>query len=158
MSTQIRQQFFYTHPPEVVWEYLTKPELMSQWLMTNDFQPVLGHDFKFTTNPIPKLDIDGIIYCKVLEIVPRKKLSYSWKVGPGNGIITLDSVVVWTLIEKDNGTELQLEHGGFKEENLAIYMGMTEGWQRNMQKIAEHLRSHDVQDSLSNVIKYLKDL
>lgn len=140
MNTVIRQQFFYSHPANTVWDYLTKPELIAQWLMPNDFQPILGHEFRFTIKPIPSLDLDGIFHCKVLEIVPFKKLSYSWQGGPGNGKISLDSVVVWTLLEKDNGTELQLEHRGFKDiENLQLYTGMTKGWQENMQKIANHL-------------------
>jgi uncharacterized protein YndB with AHSA1/START domain len=142
MNTSIRQQFFYAHPPEAVWDYLTKAELISQWLMKNDFQPILGHEFQFRTNPLPKFDFDGIAYCKVLEIVPFKKLSYSWKGGPGNGQMSLDSVVVWTLVEKNNGTELQLEHSGFKDiENFAIYTAMTDGWMRNIQKIAELLNT-----------------
>jgi len=79
MAKIIKHQFFYPHPTETVWEYLTNPELMAQWLMKNDFQPIVGHDFQLRTGPILSLDFDGIFYCKVLEIVPFKKLSYSWK-------------------------------------------------------------------------------
>ena len=90
----------------------------------------------------PSLNFDGIFYCKVLEIVPFKKLSYSWKGGPGDGRITLDSKVVWKLEPKDKGTELFLEHSGFSEiENLAIYNGMTDGWLKNLQKIADLLNA-----------------
>jgi uncharacterized protein YndB with AHSA1/START domain len=32
-----------------------------------------------------------------VEVVPLQKLSYSWKTGPGEGRITVDSLVVWTL-------------------------------------------------------------
>ena len=136
MTKTIHQKIFYPHPAAVVWEYLTTAELMAQWLMVNDFQPILGYDFQFKTKPIPSLDLDGIMYCKVVEIVPFKKLSYTWKAGPGEGKISLDTLVVWTLTEKDNGTELQLVHSGFKEiENLSIYNGMTQGWLQNMQKI-----------------------
>ncbi len=39
-----------------------------------------------------ELDFDGIFYCRVLEVSPFKKLSYSWKGGPGDGSITIDSV------------------------------------------------------------------
>jgi uncharacterized protein YndB with AHSA1/START domain len=142
MNKSIQQQIFYTHPPKAVWAYLTQPELMVQWLMPNDFHPILGYDFQFTTKPIPSLDLDGIFYCKVLEIVPYKKLSYSWKGGPGDGKISLDSIVVWTLVEKNNGTELQLVHSGFKEiENYSIFMGMTDGWLKNMEKIATLLNT-----------------
>jgi uncharacterized protein YndB with AHSA1/START domain len=143
---QIQHQFFFPHPKETVWEYLTKPELMEQWLMKNDFKPIVGHDFQFRTGPIPSLDFDGIFYCKVLEIVPFKKLSYSWRSGPGGGEITLDSVVVWKLEPKDKGTELVLEHSGFaKEENLNFFNGLSHGWVEKFQNIANLLKAaqHD---------------
>jgi uncharacterized protein YndB with AHSA1/START domain len=115
---------------------------MEQWLMKSDFKPIIGYDFQFWTRPIPNLDFDGNVYCKVLEIVPFKKLSYSWKGGPGDGRITLDSVVVWKLQPKDKGTELFLEHSGFAEiENLTMYTAMHDGWLKNMHKIAERLNT-----------------
>src|SRR5947208_3658911 len=110
MTKSVQHTFFYHNPPKDVWEYLTNSALMAQWLMPNDFEPILGYDFQFKIPPMPKLDFDGIIYCKVLEIVPFKKLSYSWKSGPGQGKITIDSIVVWTLTPKENGTELKLVH------------------------------------------------
>ena len=110
--------------------------------MKNNFQPIIGFDFQFQTKPIPSLDFDGIFYCKVLEIVPFKKLSYSWKSGPGEGKITLDSVVVWKLEPKDKGTELFLEHSGFaKKENLDFYNGLTHGWLEKFQNIAKLLNA-----------------
>ena len=142
MAKIIKHQFFFPHPKETVWEYLTKPELMEQWLMKNDFQPIVGLDFQFRTNPIPSLDFDGIFYCKVLEIVPFKKLSYSWKSGPGEGKITLDSVVVWKLEPTDKGTELFLEHRGFaKKENLNFYNGLLHGWVEKLNNIAKLLNA-----------------
>jgi uncharacterized protein YndB with AHSA1/START domain len=142
MATSINHQVFFPHPPEAVWEYLTNAELMEQWLMKSDFKPIIGYDFQFWTRPIPNLNFDGNVYCKVLEIVPFKKLSYSWKGGPGDGRITLDSVVVWKLQPKDKGTELFLEHSGFAEiENLTMYTAMHDGWLKNMHKIAERLNT-----------------
>jgi uncharacterized protein YndB with AHSA1/START domain len=142
MAKIIKHQFFFPHPPETVWEYLTKSELMEQWLMKNDFQLIVGLDFQFRTGPIPSLDFDGIFYCRVLEIVPFKKLSYSWKSGPGEGKITLDSVVIWKLEPKDKGTELFLEHSGFaKKENLIFYNGLIDGWLKNLQKIDKLLNA-----------------
>lgn len=57
MARVIKHQFFFPHPPAVVWEYLTKAELMEQWLMKNDFQPIVGLDFQFRETPIPSLDL-----------------------------------------------------------------------------------------------------
>jgi len=142
MTKVIKHQFFFSHPLETVWDYLTKPELMELWLMKNDFQPIVGLDFQFRTKPIPGLDFDGIFYCKVLEIIPFKKLSYSWKSGPGDGEITLDSVVVWKLQPTDKGTEILLEHSGFaKKENLNFYNGLNQGWLEKFDKIANLLNA-----------------
>jgi uncharacterized protein YndB with AHSA1/START domain len=142
MEKSIQHTFFYSHKPETVWEYLTKPELMELWLMKNDFQPIVGLDFQFRTSPIPGLNFDGIFYCKVLEIVPFKRLSYSWKSGPGDGKITLESIVVWKLQPTDKGTELHLEHTGFaKAENLDFYNGLMHGWVEKFQKIADLLNT-----------------
>jgi uncharacterized protein YndB with AHSA1/START domain len=132
----IQHQFFYTHPVETVWAYLTTPELMAQWLMKNDFEPVVGRDFQFRTGPIPSLDFDGIFYCRVLDMKPFKKLSYSWNSGPGGGKITLESVVTWQLEPTKNGTLVLLTHSGFaKKENLDFYNGLLHGWEEKLQNI-----------------------
>ena len=145
MANSVHHKLFFPHPPAVVWEYLTKSELLEQWLMKNDFEPIVGYDFQFNTRPVPNLDFDGNVYCKVLEIVPGKKLSYSWKTGPGNNHVVIDSIVVWTLHEKDNGTELQLDHTGFKETDISMFLTVDEGWLKNMKKIADLINTaiHD---------------
>lgn len=139
-TKSIKHTFNYSHSPEAVWEYLTKPELIAQWLMPSDFKPALGHEFRFTTKPLPQFDFDGIAHCKVLEIVPFKKLVYSWK-GGIDGRTTLDSVVTWVLTETATGTELQLEHSGFVNENTTIYAAMNGGWEKNIAKIEDLLNA-----------------
>ena len=142
MTKTIQHSFYYAQSPEKVWEYLTKSELLELWLMKNTFQPIVGADFQFRTSPIGSLDFDGIFYCKVLELVPHKKLSYTWQTGPGNGEINLESVVVWTLVPKGEGTELLLEHSGFeKEQNLDFYKGLLHGWVEKFQKIEKLLKA-----------------
>lgn len=147
MTTSIKHHFLFPHPPWEVWEYLANAELMKQWMMKNDFLPIAGVRFQFRTNPIPSLDFDGIFYCKVIEIVPFKKLSYTWKSGSREDRVTLDSVVMWKLQPKDEGTELFLEHSGFSEkENLSMYYALTDDWLKNIHKIAESLNAaqHDI--------------
>ena len=146
MAQSIKHQLFFLHQPESVWEYLTNSELMELWLMKNDFKPVVGHEFQFRTNPHPDVEFGGIFYCKVLEIVPFKKLSYSWSCGPGDGSITIDSVVNWELQPKGSGTLLLLDHNNFAVmENLPLFNSMIDGWLRNMHKIADRLNetNHD---------------
>ena len=138
----IDQQFFFPHPAEDVWKYLTTAELLEQWLMKNDFQPVVGHHFQFRTSPKPALNFDGIFHCQVLEIVPFKKLSYSWKGGPGNGEFAFDSLVEWTLQTTDKGTDLFLKHSGFSSpDTLGMYTAMMNGWPKNIQKIIDRLNA-----------------
>ena len=149
MQTEIKNEWIYEQSPIEVWEYLTQPELIALWLMPNDFKPILGHEFQFRTKPIPNLDLDGLFYCKVLEIVLFQKPKYSWKGGSGSGVFTLDTVVEWTLEKHENGTRLSLKHSGFKEANLAIFTGMTDGWQKNIQKMINHLKTNNNANSKS---------
>jgi uncharacterized protein YndB with AHSA1/START domain len=138
MKKEIRHQFFYPHPPEKVWHALTDPDLIGQWLMKNNFQPVVGHKFEFLDRPKPGFKWDGTAYCEVLEVMPYKKLSYSWKGGPKKGETTLDSVVTWTLTPKDQGTELLLEHTGF--DGVMNYISgliMDKGWKHKILKRLE---------------------
>ena len=136
MKRSIKHQYFFAHSPEKVWQYLTNSDLMALWLMKNNFQPIVGTDFQFRINPIPDLDFDGIFYCTVLEIEPYKKLSYSWKSGPGDEKITLESVVIWKLEPTEKGTQVYLEHNGFnKDENLDFFNGLNHGWLEKFEKI-----------------------
>ncbi len=145
MKQEINHTLFFTQSPQEVWEYLTIPELMEQWLMKSDFKPIVGYQFQFNSKPIPQLDFDGTFYCTVLEVVPLKKLTYSWKSGPGERNIRIDSIVEWVLNAKENGTELVLKHSGFSlVDNLPMYAGLNDGWLKNMHKIAALLnKKHD---------------
>ncbi|MBC7744215.1 MAG: SRPBCC domain-containing protein [Flavobacterium sp.] len=149
MKTEIKQEWIYEQSPKEVWEYLTQSDLIAQWLMPNNFKAVVGHEFEFRTNPIPSLELNGIFYCTVLEIVPLKKLAYSWKGGLSKGMITLDTVVEWTLEQHKSGTQLHLKHSGFKDENFSILTGMTDGWLKNIQKMVNHLNSNNNGDTKS---------
>jgi len=139
MQKEIQHTWFLTQPPATVWEYLTRADLISQWLMENDFQPIVGHHFMFRTNPVPHMDFDGNVYCQVLEVQPPKKLSYSWKYGPEPGKINLETIVTWTLVQKNRGTELRLVHTGFKEpENDIGFEIMYKGWDENIKNRMEN--------------------
>jgi uncharacterized protein YndB with AHSA1/START domain len=140
MANMIKHTYFFPQGPDQVWEYLTRADLMELWLMPNNFLPVRGHEFEFRIKPMPALDFDGIVYCKVMEIVAPQTLIYSWKLGPGNGKIEVDSIVSWKLVPKDKGTELFMEHTGFREgANIKLFSSMNEGWLANIKKIAVYL-------------------
>ena len=107
MKKEIKQIWHFNHSPKEVWEYLTIPELIEQWLGKTDFQPIVGHKFRF----ISPYGNDSI--CQVLEVKPFTKLSYSWQKNSANDNKPFHSVITWTLVAKGSGTELQLLHTGF---------------------------------------------
>jgi uncharacterized protein YndB with AHSA1/START domain len=132
------------HTPEMVWKLLTTPELIGRWLMPNDFAPVVGRRFNFQTKPMG--DWDGVVHCEVLEVVPARKLVYSWKGGsPANSKYgsTLDSVVTWTVTPVEGGTRLRLVHAGFRSpENDFAFDAMSSGWGRIVGRIGEIAAEH----------------
>ena len=126
MQKEITQTWFFRQPLQEVWDYLTKPELIEQWLMKNDFKPIVGRKFTFTFIPKDGSKYDGVVDCEVLEVEPFTLLSYSWKGYTKDRKRTFKSKVVWSLASKDNGTELQLRHHGFTIlEDLLTHTG---GW------------------------------
>ena len=135
MEKEIKQSWHFKQSLEEVWEYLTKPELIEQWLMKSDFKPIVGHKFQFTFVPKNDNKYAGIVTCQVLEVKPFTKLSYSWNGGMKDGSRTFNSIVVWTLIPKDNGTELQLQHNGFTI--LEDILNHTSGWNSCVKRIEE---------------------
>ena len=110
------------HPVGKVWRALTQGALIKEWLMDNDFQPAVGHKFKFRSTPMPHWD--GVIDSEVLVVEPDKKLSYSWN------SMGLESVVVWTLVATSGGTLVRMEQSGFRPDQEANYQGANYGWQK----------------------------
>lgn len=139
MQKEIKQTWFFRQSPKEVWEYLTKPELIEQWLMKTDFQPKAGHKFCFTFTAKPGSPYDGVVHCEVLEIKPFTKLSYTWNGGTQDKSRTFNSKVEWTLVPKDKGTELQLQHNGF--EVLEDILNHTSGWNSCVKKMEEHINA-----------------
>ena len=118
------------HPQEKVWRALTEGQLIGEWLMKNDFQPVVGHQFSFRSTPVPGWD--GVIESEVMVIEPNSKLSYSW------GTMGTTSVVTWTLTPTKAGTHVRMEQTGFRSEQEAAYKGATYGWTKfigNMERV-----------------------
>jgi uncharacterized protein YndB with AHSA1/START domain len=137
MQKEIKHGWFFERSPQEVWEYLTKPELLEQWLMKTDFQPIVGHKFYF----IGECDDKGnaVAQCEVLEVKPYTRLSYSWQANSVADNKPFNSTVVWTIIPKDNGTALQLLHTGFTL--LEDVIAHNDGWTRIGNKMVEILNA-----------------
>jgi len=104
-------------PPEKVWCALTQPHLIEEWLMKNDFKPVVDHRFSFRADW-------GAVDCRVLAVEPNKMLSYTW------AAYGLESVVTWTLSPTSAGTHLRMEQSGFQPDQPQYYEGAKGGWQK----------------------------
>ncbi len=102
-------------PPEKIWRALTQPQLIAEWLMKNDFEPVVDHRFSLRADW-------GAVDCQVLIVEPNKRLSYTWSA------YGLRSVVTWTLTATGKGTHLRMEQSGFPPDQPQYYQGAIHGW------------------------------
>ena len=116
------------HPPEKIWRALTQGPLIEEWLMKNDFQPVVGHRFNFLSTPMPKWN--GVTDCEVLAVEPNKRLSYSWNASGEEAVNGLKTIVTWTLTPTKGGTLVRMEQSGFRPEDESFHQGASYGWQR----------------------------
>jgi uncharacterized protein YndB with AHSA1/START domain len=105
------------HPAEKIWRALTQDHLIEEWLMKNDFKPVVGHRFNLRADW-------GAVDCEVMAVELNKTLSYTW------AAYGLESVVTWTLTPTSTGTHLRMEQSGFRPDQQQAYQGAQAGWQR----------------------------
>jgi uncharacterized protein YndB with AHSA1/START domain len=139
MQKEINQSWFFKQSPEEVWDYLTKPELIEQWLMKTDFQPIVGFKFQFTFVPKANSTYEGVVDCEVLAVNPYTKLSYTWNGGTLDKSRNFNSKVDWTLVPKGNGTELHLQHNGFTV--LEDVLTHETGWKHCLTKLEESINT-----------------
>ncbi len=96
-------------PASRVWDALTKNEQMKKWYFDlPDFKAVPGFEFNFIAGA--KGDVQYKHICKVTQVVPKKKLSYSWLYDGYPG----DSLVSFELFEEGKQTRLKLTHAGLE--------------------------------------------
>ena len=113
-------------PPEKIWRALTQPHLIEDWLMKNDFKPVVGHRFDLSADW-------GKVDCEVREVEPNRILSYSWDA------LGLESIVTWTLTPSGTGTHLRMEQVGFRPDQEQAYQGAKYGWPKFFEKLEQVL-------------------
>ena len=122
----IVERVFKTSPSKL-WQALTEKEFMKQWYFDlAEFKAEIGFAFEFTGG-----HEDGIQYkhlCVITEVVPEKKLIYSWRYDGYEGI----SHVCFELFEENEYTRLKLTHSGIdsfpaSNPDLAIH-NFEAGW------------------------------
>ena len=119
------------HPPEKLWRALTQPHLIEEWLMRNDFAPVVGHRFNL------RGDWGGVLDCEVLAIEAERSLSYTWNFTHADPAYDLKSVVTFTLTPTDAGTRLRMEQSGFRPGQKQAYGGAYAGWRKFFDNLEE---------------------
>lgn len=110
----------------VVWKALTDKNEMKKWYFDPEaFKAEEGFKFQFKGGPE-----DGIQYihlCEVTEVIPGKKLTYSWRYEGYEGI----SFVSFELRASGDETTLTLAHSGIESfpKHPDFYIGnFREGW------------------------------
>ncbi|PHR11746.1 MAG: ATPase [Aequorivita sp.] len=91
-----------------VWKAITDKEEMKQWYFNlAEFKPELGFKFQFMGETE---DNQYLHLCEVTEVIPEKKLTYSWRYDgyEGNSFVTFD------LFEERDETRLKLTHRGLE--------------------------------------------
>ena len=131
-TESIAFEFDLPHPPEKVWRALTDPVLLAEWLLpVVDLALEPGATFTFRTQPYPGWD--GTVQCRLVEIDPHRKLSYTWRVP------FLDTVVTFTLTPTASGTRLSLVQSGFTPDQKRESGGARYGWKMMGQKLVDLL-------------------
>lgn len=119
----------FNSSPEKVWEALTVNEKMKVWYFDlKEFKPEVGFEFRFLAGG--KAEKQYLHICKITEVIPGKKIVYSWRYDGYEGI----SYVSFELLPEGKGTRLKLTHSGlesfpknnpdFAKENFAM------GWKQ----------------------------
>ena len=126
-------------PPEKIWRALTQPHLIEEWLMKNDFKPVVGHSFNLRADYLP----NGALDCEILAVEPSKTLSYTWNSLSDSAAFNLKSVVTWTLTPTSTGTHLRMEQSGFRPDQSQAYQGAKYGWPQFFAKLEQVLARID---------------
>ena len=126
-----------SHPPEKLWRALTQPHLMEEWLMKNDFKPVVGHGFNL------RGEWGGVLDCEVLTVEPNKTLSYTWDFAHDDPAYALKSVVTFTLTPTNTGTHLRVEQAGFRPDQKQAFGGAKAGWQQMLGSLEKVLAGLD---------------
>ena len=99
----------YDAPVEKVWKAITDIKQMKKWYFEDmeGFKPEVGAEFTFTGQ---SKDVVYYHICKVMEVVPMKKLKHSWRYKGHEG----NSFVTWELISSGNKTTVRLTHEGLE--------------------------------------------
>lgn len=108
LQDRVNLEKVFAHPPERVWQALTDPKALAQWLLPTTFQPKLGHRFRFTR--VAENGKRQKVRCQIVELDAPRHLAYTWQAEGEDA----PALVTWTLEAIAEGTRLRLEHTGLQ--------------------------------------------
>ncbi|MEN7551077.1 SRPBCC domain-containing protein [Rapidithrix thailandica] len=124
-------------PVEKVWRAITDKKQMKEWYFDlKEFKAEVGFEFQFNAGTE---NGEYLHLCKVTEVIPLKKLRYSWRYDgyPGNSFVTFE------LFPEGEFTRLKLSHEGLesfpKDNKDFASTNFEEGWG---QIIGAFLKAH----------------
>lgn len=144
MPKTLRLERNYPYRPEDVWVALTDPRAIAEWLMPNDFKPVVGHKFRLQVDPMP--GCGGLNECEVIECEPPRRLAYTWVVVPRDPSKPKPPAMTirWMLHPEQNRTRLVFEQTGLEVLTWWERFSMRFGWgtmvKRWLPKVASRVK------------------
>ncbi len=136
-------------PAHAIFSALTDSKELTQWWPDiGTFEPRVGGKFHFTflaERHKEMGDRDHRLDGEVLEIVPNKKLVYSFipdeEYRP-DGVRPKPTVVTWSLEEVGkNRTKVTLVHSGFTKEMDKHFKDVTAGWSYFTERLVEYCKN-----------------
>jgi uncharacterized protein YndB with AHSA1/START domain len=98
----------YNAPASKVWKAITNRDDMKQWYFDiPEFKAEVGFEFQFEGGDGNKTYVH---LCKITEVIPGKKLTYSWSYAGFTGT----SYVTFEIFEEGNKTRVKLTHSGLE--------------------------------------------
>jgi uncharacterized protein YndB with AHSA1/START domain len=109
-------------PASEIWNAITDKDEMKKWYFDiEEFEPKEGFEFQFWGGDENKKFLH---LCKVTEVIPEKKISYSWKYNE----LPVETLVMFEIFDEGNKrSKVRLTHDGvenfpqdenFKKENF----------------------------------------
>jgi uncharacterized protein YndB with AHSA1/START domain len=122
----IIERIFDAHA-EMLWRAITEKDLMKQWYFDlPEFKAEVGFTFQFTGGPSPEKQY--IHLCEITEVIPEKKLTYTWSYKGYKG----KSFVTFELFAQGEKTKLKLTHKDIHtfpaSDSDFAYHNFEEGW------------------------------
>src|SRR3989338_11341482 len=107
-SKEIVIERIFDAPIQKVWKAITDKEQMKHWYFDlAEFKPEVGFEFQFLAGKDEKKYLH---LCKITELTPGKKITYSWKYDGYEGM----SYDTLELFAEGNKTRLKLTHKGLE--------------------------------------------